>query len=295
MGNKNLDSYIQCIERIPTIPAISREVMSLLADENVSIKKLAEVIEKDQAMAVRILKMANSAFYATLGKVSSIDHALVILGVSEIKAILLAFSVRDFFRDAENIAIDRRRFWRHAVVCSQVAKYLARYFNVPSDGTLFLTGLIHDMGKVVFDQYFHDDFVEIVEFINEHHSSFSEAEKEILGVTHYQVAAKLLQQWKFPSKVVMQVFYHHAPWHDSNDGPGPIIVYLANLLTKMAGYPCLETEKKMDVSVFSDSKAMEFVVKSGFDLDSDSLEKLLHQIQDLIALEHDRVLRIFDA
>lgn len=295
MGSKNLDSYTQCIERIPTIPVISREVMSLLSDENVSIKKLAEVVEKDQAMAVRILKMANSAFYATLGKVSSIDHALVILGVSEIKAILLAFSVRDFFHDSENMTIDRKRFWRHAVVCSQVAKYLARYFNVPSDSTLFLTGLIHDMGKVVFDQYFHEDFVEIVQFVNEHHSTFSEAEKEILGVTHYQVAAKLLQQWKFPAKVVMQVFYHHAPWHDSNDGPGPIIVYLANLLTKMAGYPCLETERKTDISEFSSSKAMEFVIKSGFDLDSESLEKLLHQIQDMISFERDRVLRIFDS
>jgi putative nucleotidyltransferase with HDIG domain len=293
MANNNLDRYTREIERIPTIPVISKEILTLLSDEDVSIKKLAQVIEKDQSMTVKILKMANSAFYGTLSRVSSIDHALVILGISEIKSILMAFSIRDFFRNAKGNSFDRNRFWKHAVICSQVAKYLARYFKIPSDDTLFLTGLIHDMGKVVFDQYFHEEFVNIVHFVNENHTTFSEAEKRVVGVTHYQVAAKLLQQWQFPQKVVMQVFYHHAPWHDKDDTVGSIIVYLANLLTKMAGYTCLVGEKKIDLSQFASSKAMRFVVKSGFDLDSSSLEKLIHQIQEFITMERDNALSIF--
>jgi putative nucleotidyltransferase with HDIG domain len=293
MQNKNLEQYTREIERIPTIPVISKEVLTLLSDEDVSIKKLAQVIEKDQAMTVRILRIANSAFYGTLSRVSSIDHALVILGIAEIKSILMAFSIRDFFRNAKGNSFDRNRFWKHAVICSQVAKYLARYFKIPSDETLFLSGLIHDMGKVVFDQYFHEEFVKIVAFINENHVTFSEAEKQVIGVTHYQVAAKLLQQWQFPQKVVMQVFYHHAPWHDTGESIGSIIVYLANLLTKMAGYTCLEEEKKMELSQFASSKAMRFIVKSGFDLDASSLEKLVLQIQDFITTERDSVLSIF--
>jgi putative nucleotidyltransferase with HDIG domain len=290
---KDIDRFIKEIEQIPTIPVISHELMNLLSDENASIKKLTEVIEKDQAMAVKILKMANSAFYGTLGKVSSIDHALVILGTGEIKSILLAFSVRNFFSNTTSDSIDRNRFWKHSIICSQVAKYLARYFNRSSDDTIFLSALIHDMGKVVFDEYFHEDFVNIVHFVNENHSTFSEAEKEILGITHYQVAAKLLQQWKFPQKVVMQVFFHHAPWHDKGDGAGSIIVYLANLLAKMAGYSCLESEKVIALSQFANSKAMDFVVKGGFDLDGDSLEKLVHQIQEFISMEMENVLSLF--
>jgi putative nucleotidyltransferase with HDIG domain len=269
--------------------------MNLLSDENASIKKLSEVIEKDQSMAVKILKMANSAFYGTLGRVSSIDHALVILGIGEIKSILLAFSVRDFFSDSMSDSIDRNRFWKHSIICSQVAKYLARYFNRSSDDTLFLSGLIHDMGKVVFDQYFHEEFVDIVHFVNENHTTFSEGEREILGITHYQVAAKLLQQWKFPQRVVMQVFFHHAPWHDKGDGSGSIIIYLANVLAKMAGYSCLESEKDIQLSQFAASKAMDFVVKSGFDLDGDSLEKIVHQIQEFISLETKNVLGLFES
>ncbi len=292
---KDIERFIKEIEQIPTIPVISHELMNLLSDENASIKKLADVIEKDQAMTVKILKMANSAFYGTLGKVSSIDHALVILGIGEIKSILLAFSVRDFFKDAMSDSIDRNRFWKHAIICSQVAKYLARYFNLTTDDTLFLSGLIHDMGKVVFDQYFHEDFVNIVHFVDENHTTFSEAEKKILGITHYQVAAKLLQQWKFPQRVVMQVFFHHAPWHDRGDGSGSIVVYLANLLAKMAGYSCLESEKEITLSQFAPSKAMDFVVKSGFDLDGDSMEKLVHQIQEFISMEMGNVLSLFES
>ncbi|MFZ0450193.1 MAG: hypothetical protein WAL98_13220, partial [Desulfatiglandaceae bacterium] len=96
-----------------------------------------------------------------------------------------------------------------------------------------------------------------------------------------------------PQKVVMQVFFHHAPWHDKGDGAGSIIVYLANLLAKMAGYSCLESEKVIALSQFANSKAMDFVVKGGFDLDGDSLEKLVHQIQEFISMEMENVLSLF--
>ena len=216
MNGKNIERFIKRVEEIPTLPIVSQKILPLLGDENVSLKKIAELIERDQALAVKILKVANSAFYATLSRVSSIDHALVILGLSEVRAILLGFSIHNFFTNSKSNGFDRTRFWKHSIICSQVAKYLARYFKIQADDSLFLAGLIHDMGKVVFDQYFHEEFLEIIDYVSTKHESFSKAEKETLGITHYQVAAKLLQQWKFPEKVVMHVFFHHAPWHDKN-------------------------------------------------------------------------------
>lgn len=295
MVEKKIDSYIKRVEQIPTLPIVSQKVLSLLCDDSVSIKKIAALIEKDQALAVKVLKMANSAFYSTLSKVSSIDHALIILGISEVRAILLAFSIYNFFPANRSNGFDRTRFWAHSIICSQVAKYLAHYFNVKANDSLFLSGLIHDMGKVVFDQYFHDEFLEIVDYVSTKHESFSKAEKEILGITHYQVSAKLLQQWRFPDQVVMQVFYHHAPWQDKNYGLGSVIVYLANLLTKLAGFPCHPQEKQLDVAQFAGSKAMDFVVKSGFDLDVDALEKLTYQIKDMVQAEKENIVRFFEA
>ncbi len=295
MNNKDIERLIRKIEQIPTLPIVSQKIMLLLGDEEVSLSKVASLIEKDQALAVKVLKVANSAFYRTLSKVSTIDHALVILGIEEVRAILLAFSIHNFFSGGKNGDFDRTRFWKHAVVCSQIAKYLARYFNLPHDDTLFLSGLIHDMGKVVLDQYFHEEFQEIIDYVSTNHVSFSKGEREILGITHYQIAAKLLQQWKFPEKVVMQVFYHHAPWHDKNYVNGSIVVYLANILTKMVGFSSLEGEKVVEPEQIARSKAMNFIVESGFDLDANIIHKLVNQIREFLAEEKDNMLNFFES
>ena len=173
MAVHNLEKIIKTVEHIPTLPIVSKQIMLLLGDENVSLKQVAELIERDQALTVRILKIANSAFYGTLSKVSNIDHAMVILGIQEIRSILFAFSVYGFFTGNKTDGFDRTRFWRHSVVCSQVAKYLARYFNVGNDETLFLSALIHDIGKVVLDQYFHEDFLQILEYVSADEESFT--------------------------------------------------------------------------------------------------------------------------
>ncbi|MBN1106347.1 MAG: HDOD domain-containing protein [Deltaproteobacteria bacterium] len=289
-----VEKIIARIEQIPTLPVVSQHIVRLLGEDDVPLKRVAEIIEKDQSLAVKILKAANSSFYGTLHKISSIDHALAMLGTEEVRAILLSSSVYRFFYRDSGDRFDRTRFWRHSVVCSQVAKYLARHFRMKGDDSLFLSGLIHDIGKVVLDQYFQEDFLKITARVSGDGETFTQVEKEILGTTHYQVAAKLLQQWGFPNKLVFQVFYHHAPWADRNDGVGSTLVYLADQLTKMAGYACLENEKYPDVGIFTESRAFDFLNNSGFDLDRGSVERLLGQIEQFIAMEGENMLRLFD-
>ncbi|NVM21162.1 MAG: HDOD domain-containing protein [Desulfobacterales bacterium] len=291
---KNRDKLIRNIERIPSIPIVSQKIMKIAGDESVSFKELVKIIEKDQALAVKILKVANSSFYGFLSKVSSLHHAVVILGINEVKSIVLGFSVHNFFSHSATDDFNRTQFWKHSIVCSQVAKLLGAHFNIQDDDSIFLCGLIHDMGKVALDQYFHEDFLRIIEYISLNNTTFSKAEKEILGTTHYQIAAKLLKQWQFPDKVIMQVLYHHAPWQDKNHGANHIIIYLANILAKLAGYPCLPSEKQIDLHEFANSQEFNFVIKSGFDLDYQTMEKLLIQIQELLLGEADNVMRLLE-
>jgi putative nucleotidyltransferase with HDIG domain len=290
----SVEEIVARIELIPTLPIVSQHIVRLLGEEDVPLKRVAEVIEKDQSLAVKILKVANSSFYGTLHKISSIDHALAMLGTEEVRAVLLSYSVYRFFPRDPSDGFDRTRFWRHSVVCSQVAKYVARHFGMKGDDSLFLSSLIHDIGKVVLDHYFQEDFLKILDRVSGDGELFTKVEKEILGTTHYQVAAKLLQQWGFPKKVLFQVFYHHAPWADRNDGSGSTLIYLADQLTKMAGYACLENEKYPDVGTFTESRAFDFLNNSGFDLDRGSVERLLRQIEEFIAMERDNMLGFFD-
>lgn len=293
MAENKINKYIQGIEQIAPLPIVSKKVMLLLADKTAPTKKIVDLIENDPALSVKILKVANSAFYGTLSTVSSIDHALAILGINEIRAILLSISIRNFFLTNCEQSIDLNRFWIHSIICSQVAKYLSRCFKIPKDDTIFLSGLIHDIGKLVFDQYFHNEFIQINNYLAANKESFSKAEKEITGVTHYQVAAKLLQKWNFPEKVVMNIFFHHAPWHDSNNGVDSALIYLANIFTKMAGYTCHPAEKRLGISQLAKSKAMKYLVQSGFDLDETTIERLLSQIEEFISAESQNILNMF--
>jgi HD-like signal output (HDOD) protein len=287
----NINKITSQIEDIPTLPVVSRRIMELLHDENAPIAKICALIEQDLSITTRILKIANSPFYGTLNTITSINHALAFLGLTEVKAILAAISIHNFFPpESKDSTFSREKFWGHSVVCSQVAKLLALHFAIPDDGSLFLSGLIHDMGKVVFDVYFNKEFTQIVDYVASEKVSFSKAEKKILGVTHYQVAATVLQQWHIPKKIIYQVFYHHAPWQDKAYPSGSNLIYLANIFTKLAGFPASVFEEKLDPATAISPEALTYLTKSGFELDTHAIDNLLVQINQLIVENSHSVL-----
>lgn len=285
MEKRSIDEIVATIDKIPTLPEMSGEVLAALNEEEVEIDKVTRLIESDPAMAAQILKVANSPFSGTITTVSSIGHAIIILGLGEIKSLLLVFAVQKFFAESEGERLSRKRLWTHSIVSSHIARFLARHFHCDSDDTLFLSALIHDVGKIVADQYFHEEFRRIIDYVETNHTTFNKAEKEILGATHYQIGAKLLQQWSFPRQVIMQVFHHHAPWQEQNFLTGSVIIYLANIFAKLAGYPSHPKEKIIDIDQFAKSKAVHIINKNGFDLDRETINKLLVQIKETLALE----------
>ena len=288
-----MDAILGTIESIPTLPIISQKIMEITGDEDASFKKLVGIVEKDQALAVKILKVANSAFYGLLSKVTSLEHALVVLGTNQVKSVVLGSSVHGFFSDDKKGPFDRTRFWKHAIICSQVAELLGKNFKIKKDDSLFLAGLIHDVGKVILDKYFHEEFLQIMDHVSSNGTTFSEAESQVLGTTHYQIAAKLLKQWKFPDMVIMQVLYHHAPWYDIHYMTNSNIVYLANIFTKLAGYTCHPDERAIDLAELASSPEMAFINKSGFALDYETMEDLNSQIQASVVAEADNVMTLF--
>lgn len=293
MSNPKVDQIIQKIEHLPTLPIISQQIQELFKNKDATIKDLENLIEKDAPMATKILKIVNSAFYGLINKTSSLEHALVILGINEVKNIVLGFSLQSYFT-CPTKNINRNRFWKHSIVCSQIARFLGNHYNVPGKDSLFLSGLIHDIGKLVFDQYFHTEFEQIIDRIDQEQIPSSKAEKDILGVTHYQVGAKMLQQWQFPKEVTMQVFYHHAPWHDKNYSTGSIIIYLSDMITKISGYTCLENEKKSEIDDLLNPAVTDFLAKNGFDLDKPAFEMLLTRINEHLSAESNNILNLFD-
>lgn len=281
---KEIAALVKQIETIPPLPMVARQVMALLQDDATPMNKLAEIIEKDISLATRLLTLANSPFYGTLGKVSSIDHAMVLLGLNEVRAVLMALSVHNFFSARQDAskggAVDNKRnLWRHAIVSSQTAKMLANHFKVQGADAIFLAALLHDVGKVAMESFQPAAYEKVTNTVQQQGCTFSKAEQQVLGATHYQVGAKLLQQWRFPGRIILPVFFHHAPWHAKEFGNEAAFVYLANVLTHMAGYPTMREESATDAQQFAVSDKCLFLVRSGFDLDAQLIERLVEQIR----------------
>lgn len=285
MSREKIEKLIATIDSIPPLPEISSAVTEALNDEEVAIVEVSELIEKDVALASQILKVANSPAYGALNTISNIQHAIMMLGLDEVRSLLLAFAVEQFFAtDAEKTEL-RKRFWQHSRVCSFSALMLAHHYQQQDSSSYFLAGLIHDIGKLIVDQFLPEEHDRVIALIREQRCSYRDAEKEVLGTRHAQIGGILLQHWNFPESITNQVFRHHMPWKEKEE-PGPaIILFLANLLTKMAGHTCVPEEKVVTAEQFGQSKAINYVNSQGFALDEAQLGNFLAQINEFVSAD----------
>jgi HD-like signal output (HDOD) protein len=285
MSKEKIEALIKTIENLPPLPDISSSVMKALNERDVSIIAVTELVEKDIALATQILKVANSPAYGAVSTISTIQHAIMMLGLDEVRGLLMAFAVQEFFDKEPEDKELRKRFWIHSQVCSYTAVLLAHHFKQQDTSLFFLSGLIHDIGKLVVDQFMHVEFQQIINHTKTHQCTFRDAEKEILGVTHYQIGGKLLQHWNFPKQVTIQLFRHHTPWKAQDFTQETFIIFLADILTKIAGFPCLKEERQFTLDEFYKSKALHLIQKNGFNLDRTLLKKFILQIKEFAACD----------
>ena len=276
-----IEELIASIDKIPPLPEISTAVLAELNSDEIDIIKLSDLIEKDIALATQILKVANSPAYGASRTISTLHHAIIMLGVSELKNLLLAFAVQEFFsQSATNIEL-RQRFWSHSRVCSYSALMLAQHYKLENCSIYFLAGLVHDIGKLITDQFLQDEYTNIIEYMKKYNCSSSEAEEKIVGIGHALIGKKLLSQWNFPDQIISLVSRHHTPWKDTTTyTTGSTIIFLANILTKMTGYTCVAEERVLTIEEFNRSTAMHFINKNVFKLDVSLIEKFITHINE---------------
>ncbi|MBE9547516.1 MAG: HDOD domain-containing protein, partial [Proteobacteria bacterium] len=153
---------IDHIKDIPTLPAVAVKVNSMLRDYDTSINKLSETIEKDQAIVSKILRLVNSAFYGFQSRVSSIPHAMVLLGFSTVRNAVISVSVIGAFsKKGKFEGFDIRDFWVHSVAVAVTSRHLSEKSRLVMPDEAFVAGLLHDVGKVILAQYFSDLFSQV--------------------------------------------------------------------------------------------------------------------------------------
>lgn len=204
---------IHKITNLPTLPTILQKIIALTESRDGNARKLGDLLSKDPSICAIILKLVNSAYYGNLRHISSINHAIVLLGFQMIKTIAMGVSIYST-RTGSGGRFDREKFWQHSLGTASLARLIAEDAGLPADldrETVFLSGLLHDVGKVILDNFFPEEYGQVTEAVQKHNIWIGEAELEIMGLNHAEAGYHLARKWQFPLPIVHAIRYHHQP------------------------------------------------------------------------------------
>ncbi|MGD2186898.1 MAG: HDOD domain-containing protein [Desulfobacterales bacterium] len=219
------------IKGLQPIPQVALKVLRIINEELYEIQNVTEEIRKDQVISARTLQLCNSVMFASQKKIDSLDHALVMLGHRLLLKFVISASLNNFFSQAgQGYSLCKGGIYHHAVGTAIIAEKLADLTGKAEPSLAYTAGLLHDIGKVVLDQFINSGFSLFYRQLNEEGKNFSEVEKQVLGTDHTEVGADLAQNWFFPQSLVETIRFHHKPENASEHYELVHIVYLADLL-----------------------------------------------------------------
>lgn len=209
-----VDAVIRRLEKIkslPTLPSVAMEVISLAKDSRSSMRQIEEVIQTDPSLATKILKVANSPFYGMRREISSLRLALTVLGMNQIRSLIISVSVFKALGKGTEKGFDYEALWEHSIGAAVLCRLLARRFGLSFDGEEYVAGLVHDIGKVILDQFLHEEFTQALAAARENSESLEEAERRIIGVDHAFAGCWLAGKWGLPASLAQAIGDHHSP------------------------------------------------------------------------------------
>ncbi len=206
---KDLDKYFGKIKKLSTLPTVVAKLIKIIEDPDSKVEEVMKVISEDQAMVTNILKMVNSASYSLTKKITSLSQAIVIIGFYNLKQLVIGTSVVNLFLNGTDSEFSREEFWRHSVATASTARLISKNIKYPYPEEAFVGGLIHDIGKLILEQYLHKDFMAAIEYAEKRHVALIKAEEEMIGVNHAEVGAYIAQKWRLPKVYVDVLATHH--------------------------------------------------------------------------------------
>jgi len=227
---------IDKVKGLPTLPGMMHQVLALVQDEGTSARRLGNLISHDQAISSRLLKVANSAYYGLMREIATVQHAIVILGFKEVKSLTLGITVFDAINKTnEQVFFNREEFWMHSIGCALAGQIICNKIRGVDAETTFTAALLHDIGKLVLDSFFTQEYEKVLDRVHTNGMSIVEAEDKVMGFNHANVGGLLCERWKFPATLVIPINFHHQLEKvDIKHMQVTAIVHLADILCKRA-------------------------------------------------------------
>ena len=200
------------IDELPTLPAVLPKLLGLMESDRSNASDITDAISSDPALTSKILKVANSAYYGFSQEISDLEKAVVLLGFNMVKSLALSIGVIHSLPSGKKSPnFSQEGLWIHSLaVATVMQEFGKRYGKADDNGYLFIIGLLHDIGKVVLDQFFSDLFQQALEEAqNLGKAELHVSERRVIGFDHGEIAAMLLTRWRFPEVISNPIAVHH--------------------------------------------------------------------------------------
>lgn len=246
--NRELEIMIMTASDLPTIPVVATKVMQLIESEKATAEELAKVVASDPAVAARVLKISNSSFYGCQRQIQTLSHAIVVLGFSTLKSLVVAASVKQVYKP---YGLTEKMLWEHSFGAGLAARIIAKETRAANEEEAFLGGLFHDIGKIIMNNMDSQQFQAAMQKCYNDQVSFSEAERQVYSYTHSEVGALVIKKWNFPDILMHAVLKHHtfdfAEDEDAYQVRLACVVGLANMFCHKAGVGMREPDDNLEL------------------------------------------------
>ena len=223
------------VKGLPPMPQTVLKAREIMADPNSDFKELGKLLETDQAIATKVLKLSNSSYYGMSGNVSSVHQASIVLGHKVLgELVTMGGTSAILGKTLDGYGLDAGDLWRHSLGVAIGARLISNKKKPALSNDAFAAGLIHDSGKLILDPYILERKDIFEEFMADGQQSFLTAEKHILEFDHSEIASEVCKNWNIPETLALAIKYHHYP-SQSEENELAYIVHMADAVAMMTG------------------------------------------------------------
>jgi len=215
---------------LPTLPGILTQITQMTEGKESGASDVARLISTDQVLSAKVLRLVNSPIYGFPGRISSITHAVVLLGFNVVKGLVLGTAVFD------KLGEDGRALWNHSLGCAVLGRRLAIAANLPEPEEIMVAGLLHDLGKVALAYVAPEYYAQAVQLAKKNHAYIGVTELEVFGVSHARVGGWLCEEWHFPARLTEPLIHHHEPLRAKAGVDTAAAIHVADILARGMGY-----------------------------------------------------------
>lgn len=236
MNSVDIKQIIDEMPNLPTMPTIVVEALNIIGNPKSNINQLSEIISKDISMTTQILKLVNSAYYGFPSQITTINKAMALLGLNQVKGLIMSVATKPMM-----MTYCGKNLWEHSIRCAVGCQIISKSLGVGQSDEAFVMGLLHDIGKTVFEIYNKEALNEIHKLVGLGADRLT-AEKMMFGFTHTEIGQELVLKWKLPVIIGTCVRYHHEPQKSEVPSTAGMVYVADRVAQDQLKYPILDPD-----------------------------------------------------